>query len=109
MLVGGLTSIALTKIDVFDTFDEIKLCVGYKNKNTGEVITTYPTMVQTHKDYEGVYETFKGWNSDITQCKSYNELPYNAKIYLKRIEEILGIPIKIISVGPNREQTIFVD
>ncbi len=107
VLVGGISTIALTKLDVFDTFDEIKLCVAYKNKKTGEITESYPTNVYEHYDYEPVYETFKGWMSDITQIKTYDELPENAKIYLKRLEEYLGVEIKIISTGPDREQTIF--
>lgn len=107
VLVGGISAIALTKLDVFDTFDEIKLCVAYKNKKTGEITESYPTNVYEHYDYEPVYETFKGWMSDITQIKTYDELPENAKIYLKRLEEYLGVEIKIISTGPDREQTIF--
>lgn len=107
VLVGGISTIALTKLDVFDTFDEIKLCVAYKNKKTGEIMESYPTNVYEHYDYEPVYETFKGWMSDITQIKTYDELPENAKIYLKRLEEYLGVEIKIISTGPDREQTIF--
>ena len=107
VLVGGISAIALTKLDVFDTFDEIKLCVAYKNKKTGEITESYPTNVYEHYDYEPVYETFKGWMSDITQIKTYYELTENAKIYLKRLEEYLGVEIKIISTGPDREQTIF--
>lgn len=107
VLVGGLSSAAITKLDVFDTFDEIKLCSAYKNKKTGEITKSYPTKVATHYDYEPVFETFKGWKCDITKAKTYEELPENAKIYLQRLEEILEIPIKIISVGPDREQTIF--
>ena len=107
VLVGGISTIALTKLDVFDTFDEIKLCVAYKNKKTGEITESYPTNVYEHYDYEPVYETFKGWMSDITQIKTYDELPENAKIYLKRIKKYLGFEIKIISTGPDREQTIF--
>ncbi|MBE7706184.1 MAG: adenylosuccinate synthase [Cyanobacteria bacterium SIG30] len=109
VLVGGLTSIALTKLDVYDSFDEIKLCVGYQNKKTGEITQMYPTSVYTHKNYAPVWESYKGWNKDTTKCKTYEELPENAKIYLKRIEELLEIPIKIISVGPDRDQTIFID
>ncbi len=108
VLAGGLSEIALTKLDVLDSFEEIKIAISYKNKITGEIINHYPTNVYTHEDFEPVYETFKGWNCDITKCKSYDELPQNAKIYLKRLEEILGIKITIISVGADREQTIFV-
>ena len=108
VLVGGLSEVALTKLDVLDSFDEIKVAIAYKNKKTGEIVTQYPTNVYTHEDFEPVYETHKGWKQDISKCKNYDELPGNAKLYLKRLEEILGIKITIISVGPDREQTIFV-
>lgn len=106
-LVGGLTEVALTKADVLDSFDEIKVAIAYKNIKTGQTTTQYPTNVFTHKDYEPIYEVHKGWKSDITKCKTYDELPENCKKYLKRLEELLGINITIISVGPDREQTIF--
>lgn len=109
VLVGGLSEVALTKLDVLDNFDEIKVATAYKNKSTGEIISKYPTNVYTHGDFEPVYETHKGWNTNITNCKTYDELPLEAKNYLKRLEELLGIKITIISVGPDREQTIFVD
>lgn len=108
VLVGGLSEVALTKLDVLDDFDEIKVAVAYKNKITGETTTSYPTDVFTHQNYEPIYETHKGWKTSITSCKSYNELPENAKKYLARLEELLGIKITIISVGPDREQTIFI-
>jgi len=108
VLVGGISSIALTKLDVFDTFSEIKLCTAYRNKETGEVSEYYPTNVYTHSGFEPVYETFKGWMCDTTNIKKYEDLPENAKIYLKRLEEVCGAPIKIISTGPDREQTMFV-
>ena len=107
VLVGGITAIALTKLDVFDTFDEIKLCIAYRNKKTGDITESYPTNVVEHYDFEPVYKTFKGWNVDITQIKNYDELPENAKIYLEYLESYLNVPIKIISTGPDREQTIF--
>ena len=106
-LVGGLTSIALTKIDVFDSFDEIKVCTAYKDKRDGKIYTDYPTDVYIHKYLEPVYETHAGWSEDITGIKKYEDLPINARKYLERLEEILEIPISIVSVGPDREQTIF--
>ena len=106
-LVGGLSTVALTKLDVFDTFEEIKVCTGYKNKTTGEITTSYPTKVATHWNYEPVYETWAGWMTDITKCKTYDELPENTKRYIARLEELIGLPVSIISVGPDREQTIF--
>ena len=100
---------AITKIDVFNDFDELKVCVAYKDKRDGKVYKDYPTNINLHKYLEPVYETFKGWKTDISGAKSINELPENAKIYLKRLEELVGIPIKIVSVGADREQTIIME
>lgn len=107
VLVGGLTSIALTKADVFDDFDEIRVCVAYKDKRSGKIYETYPTDVYMHKYLEPVYETHKGWKESISGIKDYKNLPENCKKYIKRLEELVGAPISIISVGPDREQTIF--
>ncbi|MGN0032020.1 MAG: adenylosuccinate synthase [Candidatus Gastranaerophilaceae bacterium] len=106
-LVGGLTSVALTKIDVFDTFDEIKICTAYRDTRDGKIYTSYPTNVYIHKYLEPVYETHKGWKTDISNIKEYDKLPENCKKYIQRLEEILETPISIVSVGPDREQTIF--
>ncbi len=106
-LVGGLTSVALTKIDVFDKFDEIKVCTAYKDTRDGKIYTSYPTDVYIHKYLEPVYETHQGWGEDITGIRKYEDLPLNARKYLERLEEILDTPISIVSVGPDREQTIF--
>lgn len=105
-LVGGLTSIALTKIDVFDRFDEIKLCTAYKDTRDGKIYTSYPTDVYIHKYLEPVYESHKGWGVDITGIRKYEDLPLNARKYLERLEEVLATQISIVSVGPDREQTI---
>lgn len=106
VLVSGLTSMAITKIDVFDNFDEILVCTAYKDSRDGKIYKNYPTNVFIHKYLEPVYETHKGWKTDITQIKHYDLLPENAKKYLKRLEELIEIPISIVSVGPDREQTI---
>ena len=106
-LVGGLTSVALTKIDVFDSFDEIKVCTAYKDKRDGKIYNSYPTDVYIHKYLEPIYETNKGWGQDITGIRKYEDLPLNARKYLERLEELLDTPISIVSVGPDREQTIF--
>lgn len=108
VLVGGITEIALTKLDVLDSFEEIKVATAYKNKKTGEIIKNYPTNVYTHNDFEPVYETFKGWKTSTVNAKTYDELPMNAKTYLSALEKMLDTKISIISVGPDREQTIFI-
>ena len=105
-LVSSLTGVALTKLDVFDTFEKIKICTAYKDKRNGKIYNYYPTNVFIHKYLEPVYEEMDGWKQDITRAKTYDELPENAKRYLKRLEELIGVPITIISVGPDREQTI---
>lgn len=106
VLVSGLTAMAITKIDVFNDFDELKICVAYKDTRNGKIYENYPTNINMHKYLEPIYETHKGWNSDITQAKKLEDLPENAIKYLNRLEELIGIPITIISVGPNRDQTI---
>lgn len=108
VLVCGISSLAITKADVFDDFDEIKICTGYKNKITGDITDSYPTNFARLGDYEPVYETMQGWKSKISQISKFDALPQNAKRYFEKISDLTGVPIKIISVGPDREQTIFV-
>jgi len=107
VLVGGITNVALTKIDIFDSFDEIKICVAYKDCRNDKVYTSYPTDVFIHKYLEPIYETHEGWNCDLTGIRNYEDLPENAKKYIARVEDLIGAPVGIISVGPDREQTIF--
>ncbi len=109
VLTGGLTSVAITKIDVFDKFKEIKLCTAYKDIRDGRIYKNYPTNVFMHKYLEPVYETHEGWCEDISGIREYEKLPQNARKYIKRLEQLLGVPVSIISVGPDREQTIFVN
>ena len=109
VLVGGITSVALTKIDVFDTFDEIKICIAYKDCRNDKVYTTYPTDVFIHKYLEPVYETMPGWKMSLSGIREYKKLPLNAKNFISKIEDLIGAPIGIISVGPDREQTIWTE
>ena len=108
VLVGGITKVALTKIDVFDTFDEIKICTAYKDCRNDRVYTTYPTDVFIHKYLEPIYKTMPGWNTPLGEIRKYEDLPENAKKYIAKVEDLIGAPVGIISVGPDREQTIFV-
>ena len=109
VLVGGITKVALTKIDVFDTFDEIKICTAYKDCRNDKVYTSYPTDVFIHKYLEPIYETMPGWKTSLSGIRKYEELPENAKKFISKVEDLIGAPIGIISVGPDREQTIFID
>ncbi|MCD6435717.1 MAG: adenylosuccinate synthase [Clostridiales bacterium] len=102
--VNGMTAISLMLLDVLSGFDEVKICTSYKYKN--EIITEFPSSLNVLAECEPIYETIEGWQDDITDAKSFEELPINAQRYVRRIEEIINIPIKIVSVGSRRSQTI---
>jgi adenylosuccinate synthase len=101
--LNGMTQIAITKLDVLDTFATLKLCVGYRLP-TGEIVTD--TMPDTPLLYEAqpVYEEWEGWNSSTEECRRWADLPPQAQRYLARIQELVGVPIAYVSVGPKREQ-----
>jgi len=105
-VVNGLTKLAVTKLDVLDDMPKIKVCVGYKYKNT--IIRDFPANIDLLADITPVYEEHKGWLSSTENIKEYKNLPLNARKYLKRISELIGVKIAIVSVGSNRKQTIFV-
>ena len=102
--INGLTSFTVTKIDTLAGLEKIQMCVGYKYE--GKVIDYIPASLEDLAKCEPIYEEFQGWDTSIENARSYEELPENAKIYLKRIEEFTGTPICIVSVGPKRDQTI---
>ena len=104
--VNTLTELFITKLDVLSGLDQIKLCVGYKNGD--EVIADYPYQQSILYDAQPVYETFEGWEEDITSIKNFEELPENAKTYINAIENFIEIPITFISVGPERKQNIVI-
>ncbi len=102
--INGLTGIALTKLDVLSDFDAIKVCTGYRFE--GQELETLPAKLETFENCEPVYEELPGWKTDITGVRSFEELPENARTYVKRLEELAGCPIVMVSVGPRRDQTM---
>jgi adenylosuccinate synthase len=106
-MINGITSVALTKLDVLSGFDEIKVCIGYELN--GKKLKTFPTNVDRLSIVTPVYVTLEGWNTDITNCERYEDLPVKTKDYLDFISEQSGIKIDIVSVGPKRKQTFYVD
>lgn len=102
--LSGVTNLAITKLDVLDKFPEINLCTNYELNNT--TIDYFPASIADMKQCKPVYQTFPGWNTDLTKASSRDELPENAQKYLKYIEDYLHIPISLISIGPKRAQTI---
>ncbi len=99
--INGLTSIALTKLDVLSGFDRIKVAVGYKLD--GRKIDYFPSAL--HHRLKPIYEEREGWKEDITGCRNFNELPENARKYVEYLEEIMDLKVSIISVGPDRNNT----
>jgi adenylosuccinate synthase len=101
---NGLTSLSITKLDVLTGLDEIKICVAYELN--GKKIEHMPASLKNLAQCTPVYEKMPGWKEDITSARELDHLPWEAKDYLKKIEQITGIPLAIVSVGPMREQTI---
>ena len=104
--VGGITGIALTKIDVLDGFDEVKTCVGYKLGD--ETLDYYPTHAADQAKVVPVYETMEGWQESTAGARSWADLPAQAIKYIRRIEELIRCPVALVSTSPEREDTILV-
>ena len=104
--IGGVTGIALTKLDVLDELKEIKICVGYRLD--GQVIDYMPSGMEAQASIEPVYETFEGWNSSTYGARSWADLPAMAVKYIRRIEELIGVPVAMLSTSPERDDTILV-
>jgi adenylosuccinate synthase len=94
----------VTKLDVLDGLDTIRVCVGYRIDGT--VVRTPPLLSEQFGDCEAVYEDLPGWKDSSVGITLYQDLPHNAQRYLERLEVLLGIPIDIVSTGPDREQTV---
>lgn len=102
--VSGLTSLCVTKIDTLAGLEKLRICVGYKFD--GKVIDYFPASLNDLAKCEPIYEEFEGWGEEVSEARSYDEVPLNAKKYLTRIEELTGTKISIVGVGPRRDQTI---
>lgn len=104
ILVNGITSICLTLLDVLTGFDEVKVCVAYEYNN--EILNTLPASDDVLKECKPVYKTLKGWKEDISNTKTFDELPKAAQEYIEFIEKELDVPVDVFSVGPDKLQTI---
>ena len=102
VMISGVTDLIMMKSDCLDSFETIKVCTSYKVD--GEETTQVP--FDTYAEIEPVYTGFKGWNTDLTGCRKEEDLPVEFKDYISFMENYLGVPIKIISLGPDREATI---
>jgi adenylosuccinate synthase len=109
--LNGFTGISVTKLDVLDGFESLQVCVGYRipgKAGASDQIIDYVPDTATQELVEPIYETYPGWKSDTSGCRTWEDLPANAQRYLTRIQELAGAPIWYISVGPRREQMIVV-
>ncbi len=102
--VNGITGIALTKLDVLDGFEELKVCVGYRLGN--KTLDYFPGSIAKQAAVEPIYETFEGWHESTQGARSYTQLPATAIKYVRRIEELIEAPVTLLSTSPEREDTI---
>ncbi len=104
--VGGIDGLALTKLDVLDGFDELKIGVGYSIN--GEIFRHLPAGAAAQAAAEPIFETMKGWEGSTRGAKSWAQLPAQAIKYIKRVEELVEAPVTLLSTSPERDDTILV-
>jgi adenylosuccinate synthase len=102
--INGLTSMALTKVDVLDAFDEIKICTGYKYR--GEMLNNFPAGLHVLSECKPVFETMPGWKTETSSCRKYEDLPEKARAYIARLEQLCEVKASYVSVGVDRDQII---
>ena len=106
VMLNGVTKLYMMKADVLSDFKEVKICVGYNYK--GKEIDYFPSSIDS-EDIEPIYKSFRGWSSSTNNCKDFDSLEINFKDYISFIEDEVGVQIKLISLGPDREQTIYIN
>jgi adenylosuccinate synthase len=104
--LAGYSSIVLTKLDVLDVAERLRVSVAYRDPTTGREWTTVPASTSVYERLEPVYEELAGWQADTTGCRAWDQLPENARAYVERLEALAGVPISHVSVGPERAQMI---
>ena len=104
--LAGYSSIALTKLDVLDGFSRLRICIAYRDPGDGRELTTVPASDVLFERLEPVYEELPGWETDTTGARAFDQLPVAARAYVERLEELAGVPISHVSVGPERAQMI---
>jgi adenylosuccinate synthase len=104
---NGLAAVALTRLDVLDNLETIKICTGYELD--GKIITTFPSRESTLERINPIYEELPGWKTPTTEVRTFDDLPPQAQAFIKRVEQLLECPVDLISVGPSREQAVIVN
>jgi adenylosuccinate synthase len=103
--INSISGLCLTKLDVLDGLETIRICTGYKDQ-AGNLLVDTPTDAESYFGLQPVYEDVPGWSESTLGAKTLEELPANARAYIRRVEELVGAPIDIISTGPDRNETI---
>ena len=101
---NGVDSLSITKMDVYDGMPELKVCTGYRLD--GETLSSFPASIQALERIEPVLEKIPGWKKSVKGCRRYEDLPELARLYIELIERSCGVPVDIVSTGPNRSETI---
>ena len=104
--LNSLSGLVVTRMDVLSGFEKVQVCVGYKLR--GKTIGHVPANPLDLAEVEPIYQEMPGWSGDLRTCRSWTDLPENARKYLDFISEFTGVPIAVVSVGPDREETITV-
>ena len=105
VMINGITGICLTKLDILDTFDTLRLCTAYHYR--GKIVHTPPVGADAFAECEPLYEDLPGWGESTETITEYDALPHNARAYIERIESLLEVPVDVVSTGPDRRQIIF--
>ncbi len=103
-MLNSLDYMAVTRLDILDDMDEIKVCIGYEYE--GKELEEYPADLSLLEKVTPIYRTFPGWKTKISGIRKYEDLPEKCRFYLEQISELIGVPLGIVSVGPSREETI---
>jgi adenylosuccinate synthase len=103
--LNGFTGLAITKLDVLDTFEEIKICIGYRHGD--QVLQTVPDTPD-YEEVEPIWETWTGWQSSTRDCRLWDDLPKPARLFLRRLSELAGVRIQFVSVGAERDELIVI-
>ena len=102
--VNGLTELFVTKLDVLSGLETVKICTGYRAY--GQAFDDMPPHQSVFHDAAPIYEELEGWHEEIDDCRTFEDLPKQAQAYLRRMEELVGVPVSVVSVGPAREQSL---
>ena len=106
--VAGITGMALTKLDVLDGFDVLKICVGYQIDGSDKLLDYFPSDAGAQAACQPIYEEMPGWSDSTCGARSWTELPANAVKYIRRVEELTKLPVTLLSTSPERDDTILV-